>query len=286
MRQKCHCRGLLAALLTLFVVEGHAERLTERCNTNYGNGEVILVGPFGLGMFVKDLVNDPNRDADLYRRLWSPRGTRESNDGVVLLYERVQDTAEIVASLKGDPRVRDLNAWGIYANGEGVCFAALPPATPMTVTEYFNRNLGHYFLSSTEFENGQIDSGAAGPGWERTGESFRTIAPGYCYDSRPVFRFYGPRQNSHFFTVDTLECGTVRRNDPGWGYEGEAFGAREPVGGACPPRTTPVYRAYNGRWRDNDSNHRFTVRRELYDQMVARGWIGEGVAFCAIPPSS
>jgi len=53
-----------------------------------------------------------------------------------------------------------------------------------------------------------------------------------------------------------------------------------PADGACPARTVTVYRLYNNRAQAMDSNHRYVVRPELYAQMMARGWIGEGVAMC------
>ena len=45
--------------------------------------------------------------------------------------------------------------------------------------------------------------------------------------------------------------------------------------------TEPVYRAYNGRFAQHDSNHRYTTDVPTYDAMVAQGWSGEGVVFCA-----
>jgi hypothetical protein len=151
----------------------------------------------------------------------------------------------------------------------------------MTVIEFYNRQLDHYFLSSNPVETQMIEAGAAGPGWERTGEEFDTAAPAACNSIYPVFRFYASNANSNFFTVNPAECGLLRRTDPGWQYEGDAFGAVFPVDGWCPPATRPVYRLYNNRWMFGDSNHRFVTRLELYEQMRSLGWTGEGVAFCA-----
>ena len=80
-------------------------------------------------------------------------------------------------------------------------------------------------------------------------------------------------------TLDTRECGAVRHGG-GWNYEGQSFGAVAPVGGACEPNFTAVYRLYNNRWMFNDNNHRFVTRTALRDQMVAQGWINEGIAMC------
>jgi hypothetical protein len=152
----------------------------------------------------------------------------------------------------------------------------------VTLTEYRNRLLDHYFLSSSEDENRAIDSGAAGPGWERTGESFQSSVPDSYYRAKRVFRFYNPGARSHFFTADPAECGALRNRDPGWRFEGDAFGASLPVDGICAAGTQPVYRLYNGRWASNDSNHRYVTRVDLYQSMQSQGWSGEGVAMCAV----
>jgi serine protease len=101
-----------------------------------------------------------------------------------------------------------------------------------------------------------------------------------------VCRFYGTPgvgPNSHFYTIDPAECAAVQR-DPGWRLEtADAFYTYLPVGGACPGRTIPVHRAYDDRYAQNDSNHRYAVDRAAYDEVLARGWIGEGVVLCAEP---
>ena len=56
-----------------------------------------------------------------------------------------------------------------------------------------------------------------------------------------------------------------------------------PVNGACPTHTSPVYRAYNnGFSRGMDSNHRITSNQTAIQEVVARGWINEGVVMCAL----
>jgi len=41
-------------------------------------------------------------------------------------------------------------------------------------------------------------------------------------------------------------------------------------------------RAYNGRFAENDSNHRYTISLTIYNQMLAAGWSGEGTVFCSV----
>jgi serine protease len=65
-----------------------------------------------------------------------------------------------------------------------------------------------------------------------------------------------------------------------WTYEGINFHAVVPANGVCPENTQPVIRLYNNRFAERDSNHRFTIDEKVVDEMVAKGWIREGVALC------
>lgn len=282
----------LAAALPLAV---YGERLTRECNNEFLGSEVAVrvVSPAAQASLVT-IVTDPTTNPDAYARMWSPATAYAQTDDygpqrtkryfVALPFEHVQDTGEIGQAIADDPVLRSLGVFDAYASKYSICFAAGPDPREVTITEYFNVDLNHYFLSSSDEENAVIDTGGAGPGWTRTGETFKTLESGpFCREIPPVFRFYTYGANSHFFTADPLECGSLRRSDPGWIYEGAAFGAEMPVDGACPAGTTPLYRLYNNRWMYNDSNHRFVSRQDLRDKMVAKGWIDEGVAMCLIP---
>jgi len=154
-----------------------------------------------------------------------------------------------------------------------------------TVVEFYNTTLDHYFVTADPVEAAAIDGGAAGPGWSRTGFTFKSGGIGR------VCRFYGSIEinpatgtrrgpNSHFYTVEAAECGAVRQ-DPGWHFESYDFGTNPRLTPACPAGTVAVYRAYNGRFAQNDSNHRLTTNLAAYNQTLARGWTGEGAVMCA-----
>jgi len=189
----------------------------------------------------------------------------------------------------------------IFVGGESGAFglllklnadgSALTKSQP--VFEFHNTLLDHYFITADAAEAAAIDAGAAGPGWERTGLGFRawiaqagvpnSQVPGIPGAASPVCRFYGTPgvgPNSHFFTVDARECDAVR-GDPGWRFEGIGFYVIAPVDGRCVFGTIPVYRAYNNRFAQNDSNHRYATSLAVIAAMVRQGWIAEGVAFCA-----
>jgi hypothetical protein len=274
----------IAMLLPLASAASAAEPLTQKCNTRW-QAPVIAVRLADDARYaaVVALVNDPTRDPEAYARLGQPRSTQPVIEHWLALhydFDLLVDTDEVAQAIASDPVLASRGVISVEADHFDTCFGVLPAAGHVTITEYHNRLLDHYFLSSSAAENSIIESGGAGPGWERTGEAFTTNTMDACRGVLPVFRFYGPGFNSHFFTVDSEECGAVHNSDPGWIFEGNAFGARMPVDGACSAGMVTVYRLYNDRARFLDSNHRYVVRPELYAEMMARGWIGEGVAMC------
>ncbi len=53
-----------------------------------------------------------------------------------------------------------------------------------------------------------------------------------------------------------------------------------PNNNVCPVGSVPVYRLYNNRFAQNDSNHRFTTDMDVVNQMTQSGWLFEGVKMC------
>ena len=191
-----------------------------------------------------------------------------------------------------------VTCWGVNSLGQagvGTRVYSQGPGAPviardLVVTEFHNAVLDTYFITSDPLEIAAVDSGSAGPGWSRTGGSFKSGG------DTDVCRFYGsvaPGPNSHFYAADGPECAGLfaqqfaagdprRATQKSWSFEVFDFTTTRPVNGACPAMTTPVYRAYNnGYARGIDSNHRITTDRAAIDQDEARGWIGEGVVMCA-----
>jgi uncharacterized delta-60 repeat protein len=166
-----------------------------------------------------------------------------------------------------------------------------PLAQEAEVTEFYAPTLNHYFISANAEEVGALKANAAS-GWRATGETFgafpRSGAPATSF---PVCRFYGDftlGPNSHFYTANREECEGLKGLQkprpyavPQWNFEEIAFHAGVPVNGACDAATpVAIYRAYNNRATQNDSNHRYAKSRALYDKMLAEGWAGEGIVMC------
>ena len=161
------------------------------------------------------------------------------------------------------------------------------------VIEYYAPKLDHYFISGWPDEIALLDPQDV---FERTGETFRAWlhAADAPASAVPVCRFYASGPNSHFYTADPGECQYLKsleqkqradavakgQSFAGWQFEAIAFFAIPPQNGTCAAGTQPVYRTYNNRAAENDSNHRFTVRPVIHDAMLVSS-TDEGVAFCA-----
>ena len=164
--------------------------------------------------------------------------------------------------------------------------------TPLV--EFHHDGTDRYYLAPGEERAAQVDSGAAGPGWARTGlvinaaSLARPPRPAGRLPSAAVpacaFRIAiadGPE--SWFYTTKPAECEAVK-NQPGWRYEGTAFHT-VPVdaAGRCPAGQRVVHRAYNNGAGSGAPNHRYASSDSTLREMVRRGWADEGPAMCALP---
>ena len=165
--------------------------------------------------------------------------------------------------------------------------------TYVTVSEFHHAGLDHYFRTAIPEETRALRTNPA-LGFSYTNNDFRA----YLRDSSSstalqVCRFYGsvtPGPNSHFYTADPAECqglknlqATTPISQPRWNFEENAFAVDLPSNGKCPAYApVPVWRLYNNRAAQNDSNHRYTTDLVVYATMISRGpWVGEGIVMCA-----
>ncbi|QJR09688.1 hypothetical protein DSM104443_00738 [Usitatibacter rugosus] len=154
------------------------------------------------------------------------------------------------------------------------------------VLEYYHPRINHYFMT---IEPSDIPIILA-DGWQPTGYSFK----GWRWFQPPsdpalaaaqVCRSYGGLNggpNSHFFSAEPSECPLA---DRGWFLEGVVFYARRvgQPGLTCPDGYLKVQRAYNNRFPQNDSNHRFSTSDSTMRDMRRVGWIIEGAVMCSRP---
>jgi len=175
-------------------------------------------------------------------------------------------------------------------------FTIYPP--DVSVLEYYNASLDHFFYSASAPDIDALDNGSF-IGWQRTGYSFRvqartTTVAGDPLGVEPVCRFYIPLEvgYSHFFSASSDECEQLRQRFPAFVLETAAafyvWQAFDASASLCESPwdyagLIPVYRLWNGR---ADTNHRYTTDKAVRDAMVARGYIAEGdgpdaIAFCS-----
>lgn len=154
---------------------------------------------------------------------------------------------------------------------------AANPNDVVAATEFYNRTLDHYFLSTDPAEIAKLDSGAT-VGWVRTGLRFLVHAK-QAAGTSPVCRFYrAPAYgDSHFYSASPAECAATAAAHPvDWIYESPAvFYVQVPntATGACPAGTRPVYRYFNAA----TTNHRYTADLVIRnDTAASRAWTAEG----------
>lgn len=177
-----------------------------------------------------------------------------------------------------------------FSNEVSASLSPTMDGTDRDVVEFYEPGLDHYFITADPQEQSLIDSGAVGS-WRRTGNTFRAGG------TVPVCRFYGNGSinlstdapygpNSHFYTADAEECYLLnvifRASTRSWKFESYDFYTTRAINRFCPIELVPVYRAYNNGFALGiDSNHRITSNPSAISEVVARGWIDEGVVFCA-----
>jgi hypothetical protein len=267
------------------------------------------LGVVGYNLFKKVTINDVIAAAGP-RSPAHPNAQRDFKVGVIVLstaklppeamafYNWFAQRVEARAALdvhqglyvgKGNP-------FYVATSGAGSMTARLRDGagagTYVTVYEFYAPSLNHYFRTANVEEANALKSNPA-LGWQDTGGEFKAYARNdHPSTAQPVCRFYGsltPGPNSHFYTAESAECEQLKAlqastpaSQPRWNYEEVAFAIDAPVSGACPQSApVPVYRAYNQRALENDSNHRYTTVFAIYQEMLANGWQGEGVTMCA-----
>ena len=152
-----------------------------------------------------------------------------------------------------------------------------PPPVKISVVEYYNATLDHYFVTHLTAEQANLDAGLTPTRWTRTGKTFNAYESNSAGTS-PVCRIYIPPLlgDSHFFGRDTAECETTAVKNPSFVVEASVFFHTVlPAAGTCPAGTTPVYRVFSNR---ADANHRYMTDAAIRTLMVSRGWPRRGTA--------
>lgn len=192
--------------------------------------------------------------------------------------------------------ISNIVVYDAYNFSSPVTLGAQAPPTPelpvVSVAEYYNAAMDHYFMTPLPVEIALCNAGQAPcDGWVPTGKSFNAFAGG---DEPPwsaaVCRFYNDSfapKSSHFYALHGEGCEVTLQDFPDWQLESsDLFAMDSPLAdGTCGQGYVPVYRLYNN-GMGGAPNHRFTMDPDVRNQMTAIGWIPEGlgvagVAFCS-----
>jgi hypothetical protein len=160
----------------------------------------------------------------------------------------------------------------------------LTPGVPtqgrITVVEYYNQSLDHYFMTGSASDISALDNGVIS-GWVRTGLRFLAYSSQVA-GTNPVCRFYRlpGYGDSHFFSANPADCQAVLdRPDlfPGWALESPAafYIAVPDATGNCAAGTHPIWRFFHAAV----TNHRYTPDLAIRTNLdKTEGWYPEGYA--------
>ncbi len=161
---------------------------------------------------------------------------------------------------------------------------AAPPAdpapiatiTPATIGEpvfrfYDPSNQDHFFTSDAN-EAAHLQAGNSGMIME--GSVFHAVDPATDANAAPVYRFYEPGNNSHFYTDDVAEMKALVASNPALLFEGAAFSAHT----AMQAGDVAVVRFYE----PNSDVHMYSSNAGEIANLSSRSdMIQEGIAFFA-----
>jgi hypothetical protein len=217
-------------------------------------------------------------------------------------------------NLRGCPGY-DASLPPLPANSGNICsaiYGSNPGTAARVMTEFYNPAFDIWFFTSRPDEKALL---AQYPLlYQTTGKTF-TIAAASGPNLKPIYRYYIPfsarngARGFHFYTLIEEERSLIAQYNPvekggtenpscyekkaritycdegidGYGYlPTSGMGTLEAV---CPAGSIPVYRAFRGAPRfPDDGNHRFSTDIATYNDMVGRGWSGEGIRFCVLTP--
>jgi hypothetical protein len=155
------------------------------------------------------------------------------------------------------------------------------PATPVPVHRFWSPVLSSHFYTIKEGEKQKIIDNYPTV-WTYEGVAYRALAEEGTPDTLPVYRFWSPVLNGHFYTISEAEKAKIVAQYPDvWTFEGIAFYAFPP--GQQPEGTHPVYRF----WSDVLSHHFYTIdeaEKQLVIDTYPDVWTYEGVAWYAYAP--
>jgi lysine/ornithine N-monooxygenase len=138
------------------------------------------------------------------------------------------------------------------------------------VHRFYSPNYDSHFYTNNETEKDLLID--TNPNWDYEGRLGYSVNYEKCSDTtkdvdKPVYRFYSPERDTHFFTMSEFEKDNVIANDPSWNYEGIGFYAYSEGDNAIlgASNFNEVYRFY---FLDKES-HFYTTSELERDKIIA-----------------
>lgn len=286
--------GPWTAVLRVFVDDGY--EIAQRIERGFGIetvdgrcGATPYVTPqiyanhktLDANAFIARLAADPGWAATLGNPVTrSQDPPNPAARGLLLAYPPLDDP------LARQFALQDTGEFEYVGRNGGFCWSPPPGDSAGTFVEFYNTPLDHYFYTAAASEIAAIEAGKVGPGWARTGQSFRGVVFPACAAQWSVaYRFTGMPDvgpSTHVFTIDRRECRKLADNGL-WLFEGLPLFAKpvQPDGTCQYSGDVPLHRI----WRPfGVSNHRFTTDPAIVAATVARGWVHEGPVMCVLRP--
>jgi hypothetical protein len=159
----------------------------------------------------------------------------------------------------------------------------------VAVSEFYAPSQDTYFISPSRDDAYMIDELGSSSIY-RTWRGFYAWATVDQADpgAVEVCRWYFvPPRSTHFYSAKQSDCDAVRfyyGNRPDLAQEesyGRFYVMPTNAAGGCDAKYQPVYRLFNGRVDEGKINHRYTAHPSDRRELIGRGWIDEGVAWCS-----
>ena len=146
-------------------------------------------------------------------------------------------------------------------------------AGPSAVYRFFSPLTGRHFYTISRAERDKLINESGGA-WTSEGIAFYASTRSFA-DMLPVYRFWSPKQSSHYWTIDEKEATKMMREQSDvWIYEGVGYYAYPPY--KQPWGTMPVYRF----WWKQRGGHFFTCSDEERDKLLKDPtWTFEGTVW-------
>ena len=197
------------------------------------------------------------------------------------LVKRHWNSAPLSVALGGTASGLAIDAGQAWFDDFIVDTGALSGATP--VNRFWSAAHGYHFYTRSESERRKLIDEYPDNVWACEGVNYVAFATADASGALPVYRFWSPKDDSHFYTISESEKEKLVAKFAGtWVFEDVAFYAFPP-GRELPGGVLPVYRF----WSPKTGAHFYTMteseKNKLINNYPPSVWTYEDIAWYAYP---